>query len=139
MVFLNIDGRQFAFVIFLLFSLVSASCNQSTKVVDNERAVNTATTNSATEAPKPIEASKNNQVVIENFAYGPGQLAVPVGTKVTWLNRDTMQHSVTSDDKVFDSGLLKQNQEFSRTFDKPGTYPYHCTPHPSMKAAVVVK
>lgn len=61
------------------------------------------------------------------------------GTKVTWVNKDKVPHTATADDKTFDSGILTQGNEFSYTFSAPGTFAYHCVPHPAMKAKVVVK
>ena len=44
-----------------------------------------------------------------------------------------------SKSKSFDSGVLSQNESTTLTFDKPGTYAYHCNPHPNMKFTVTVK
>jgi amicyanin len=136
--FYNLRKRALLPSMFVFIALFSVSCDQPAKVGDNATANITGAGTPAIDKPKPTQISESNQVVIENFAFGPAQLTVSVGTKVKWINKDAMQHSAMSDDKVFDSGLLKQNQEFSRTFDKPGTYPYHCTPHPNMKAKIIV-
>ncbi len=71
-------------------------------------------------------------VDIENFAFSPDMVVVLNGTTVTWTNLDADNHTVTADDGAFDSGLLEQGESFSYTFDTLGTFPYHCTPHPSM-------
>lgn len=39
---------------------------------------------------------------------------------------------------VFSTGCLDEGQAFSLTLDRPGTYLYHCHPHPWMKARIVV-
>ncbi len=39
----------------------------------------------------------------------------------------------------FASGVLNQNATFTQTFDKPGSYHYHCTIHPFMQGEVVVE
>jgi amicyanin len=78
---------------------------------------------------------------IQNFAFSPTTLTVKKGTTVTWTNRDSVKHDVMSDtnDPNGPKGpLLAQNETYSYTFDKAGTYPYHCTPHPRMKAVVEV-
>ena len=69
----------------------------------------------------------------------PAQLTVAAGTKVTWVNRGSKAHTVVSNDKLFDSGLVNVGGEFSHTFDSPGTYLYHCTPHAKMVGRLVVK
>ena len=49
-----------------------------------------------------------------------------------------MVHNVTAVDGSFDSGLLATGETFSYTFDKPGEFEYYCTPHPWMRARVMV-
>jgi plastocyanin len=39
------------------------------------------------------------EVKIDNFSSGPVRLAVPVGTTVTWINRDDIPHTVVSPDE----------------------------------------
>jgi plastocyanin len=79
------------------------------------------------------------EVKIDNFIFGPETLTVPVGTTVTWTNRDDIPHSVVSTDKVFKSKLLDKNETFSYTFAKAGTYPYFCSIHPKMTGKVVAR
>ncbi len=72
--------------------------------------------------------------------YSVNVLTIPVGTTVTWTNEDPgMLHTVTADDGSFDSGFLEEGQTWSYTFDAAGTFDYHCTPHPWMRARVVVE
>jgi plastocyanin len=88
---------------------------------------------SAQQAPPAIE------VKIDNFSFGPAVITVPVGTTVTWTNRDDIPHTVVSDDKVFKSKVLDTDEKFSYTFSKPGTYPYFCSVHPKMTGKVAVE
>jgi uncharacterized protein (TIGR03000 family) len=68
------------------------------------------------------------------------KLNVPVGTTVQWKNLGEHTHTVTSDSKAWDSRKLYPGEAFSHTFDRPGTYSYHCAMHPrSMRGVVVVK
>jgi plastocyanin len=80
-----------------------------------------------------------NAVTIENFAFGPATLEVPVGTSVTWTNQDSASHTATADDGSFDSKSLGTGQTFSQTFSAAGTFAYHCSIHSSMKGTVTVK
>jgi len=77
-------------------------------------------------------------VAIRGFAFQPQTITVPVGTTVRWTNQDSVAHTSTSKNGVWDSGSLRQGQSFSFTFTKPGTFPYFCTIHPSMTATVIV-
>lgn len=69
----------------------------------------------------------------------PALVTVPAGTKVTWVNKGSKAHTVVSNDKLFDSGLVNIGGEFSHTFTAPGTYSYHCAPHAKMIGQIVVK
>ena len=90
-------------------------------------------TASAQQKPDTIE------VKIDNFSFGPGTRTVPVGTTVTWANRDDIPHTVVSTDGAFKSKVLDTDEKFSFTFSKAGTYPYFCSIHPKMTGKVVVQ
>jgi len=81
------------------------------------------------------------QVVIDNFAFSPREITVAPGTRVTWVNRDDVPHTATSNVKprMFDSGALDTDATFSFVFKAPGTYAYFCAVHPHMTGKVIVK
>ena len=79
------------------------------------------------------------QIEMGDDVFEPAQLTVAAGTKVTWVNKGSKAHTVVSNDKLFDSGLVNVGGEFSHTFDAPGTYLYHCAPHAKMIGRLVVK
>ena len=81
------------------------------------------------------------EVKIDNFSFGPVTLTVPVGTTVTWTNRDDIPHTIvsTDDPKAFKSKVLDTDEKFSFTFSKVGTYPYFCSIHPKMTGKVIVQ
>lgn len=79
-----------------------------------------------------------NEVFIQGMAFAPATLTVSAGTTVTWTNKDGVTHNVTSDTGLFSSGSIADNGTFSFKFVAAGSYPYHCTIHPSMTATVVV-
>lgn len=87
------------------------------------------------------DAAAAVQVDIHNFTYGGGPdapLEIAVGTTVTWTNTDGVPHTVTSSDGTLKSDALQTGDSFSYTFDKAGTFDYHCEFHAQMKASVVV-
>lgn len=93
-----------------------------------------------TATPTGEEVMEKTEVVIEDFSFNPPSLTVAAGTTVTFSNKDLTSHSATADDgKSFDTGLIGQNESATITFDTPGTYSYHCTPHPTMKATIIVE
>jgi plastocyanin len=80
-----------------------------------------------------------NEVWIQGMAFDPSTITVTTGTSITWTNKDAIGHSVTSDNGVFDSGILNSTETFSYTFNTAGTFAYHCKVHSSMTASVIVK
>jgi plastocyanin len=97
-----------------------------------------------TSAPAPVSsgsaaAGGGSTVEINNFAFTPKTLSVPAGTTVTWKFDDSTQHTVTADDNSFTSAAMGDGQTYTHTFDTAGTVKYHCSIHPFMTGAVVVK
>lgn len=86
----------------------------------------------------PVETQT---VEIINFAFRPASIRVKKGTKVTWVQRDSAPHTVTSTNPagLFDSGTLSQNGRFEFTFDNLGAVEYYCAIHPNMKGKVTVE
>lgn len=87
----------------------------------------------------PKTTSKAYNVEIKDFAFSPATLTVPVGAKITWVNKDEEPHTVVSTSDAFKSKALDTDEQFSFTFAKPGTYKYFCSVHPKMVATVVVE
>jgi len=75
----------------------------------------------------------------QQWAYAPAELGVTVGIAVTWTNTGAVAHAVTADDgQNFDSGSVDPKATFTLTPTAPGTFAYHCSFHPWMKATLVV-
>ena len=85
--------------------------------------------------------------------YLPREVRIRAGDKVVWFYADGSRepHTVTSGacrgadcsggGQTFASGptLLKPGDRFEHTFNRPGTYPYHCDFHTAtMQATVIV-
>lgn len=90
----------------------------------------------AAEGPQVLMV--DNEPDLTRWHFGPAEITVPAGTTVVWFNKGKEDHSVTADDKSFDSGLKKTGATFSRVFPQAGKYTYHCAPHPWMKGTVEV-
>jgi plastocyanin len=76
---------------------------------------------------------------MKQLEFAPTRIEVAAGTTVIWTNNAPLQHSVVADNGSFDSGLIDPGKRYAHTFTKPGTYTFHCLPHPFMKGVVVVK
>lgn len=120
------------------------ACGGSSKAATQPTAMPTMvmpTSGTPTRTAASVAATDPNspQVGIDNFNFAPKSLSVPVGTTVTWTNRDDVPHTVTSRDKKFSSQALDTDERFTFTFTAPGTYAYFCAIHPIMTAEIVVK
>ncbi|MGI0049015.1 MAG: cupredoxin domain-containing protein [Nitrososphaera sp.] len=86
-----------------------------------------------------------------NDAYAPNPIEINVGDTVTWTNKDSTAHTVTSGTgnadpnkgQEFDSSpnfspLLVPQGTFSHTFETEGSFPYFCALHENMKGTVMV-
>jgi plastocyanin len=90
-------------------------------------------------AASATAAAKAAAVDTKDFAYVPATLTVAVGQKVTFKNSDAIAHTVTADDKSFDSGNMDGGATWSHIFDKAGTYKYTCAYHAYMHGTIVVQ
>ncbi len=72
-------------------------------------------------------------------AYSPNPITIARGGSVTWVNRDSMSHTATSDTGAWDSGLMGPGASFTQTFQNSGSFSYHCTIHPGMIGTVTVQ
>ena len=77
-------------------------------------------------------------VNIDNFVFQPAQITVKAGTKITFINRDDLPHSVIDVKGAFRSKALDTDDSFTQSFDKPGEIDYFCGLHPQMKGKIIV-
>jgi plastocyanin len=114
---MNESRRQAAFTLFALAALAASPLARSASANASDTTIH-----------------------IDNFAFSPPTLRVAAGTKVTWVNRDDMIHTIVDENKsAFKSAPMDTDQSFSFVFAKPGTYRYFCSIHPQMTGTVVVE
>jgi plastocyanin len=110
-------------------------------------AITAACGSAAAPGPAPTTAAaaaKGADVAIDIQAFKfPANTDVAKGTKVTWTNKDTTKHTVTSGtrpntDGKFD-GQLDAGGVFSFTFADAGVFNYYCSLHSAMNATITVK
>ena len=106
---------------------------------------NTLSTTPLTPTTTPIGLPGDPTITIQNLVFNPPNMPVPKGTTVTWVNQDSTNHQIVNDatgtiakGALFTSGSLPTGASYSFKFYNSGTYPYHCSIHPSMKGIVTV-
>lgn len=83
-------------------------------------------------------AAPEADVHVKALAFSPASYPEEAGGTVSWINDDSVPHTVTADDDSFDSGILQPGQRYEHAFNASGTVGYHCKIHASMKGAIVV-
>ncbi len=80
----------------------------------------------------------------QSSSYIPEKPTVFRGTVVSWINHDSVTHTVQSQDgkgnvvSLFNSDILQPGDKFSYEFDSPGVYHYLCTLHPWRSGIITV-
>jgi plastocyanin len=67
-------------------------------------------------------------------------VSAKVGDVITWTNDDAVAHKVALDDGSCTMGanIAPNGGAASLVFTKAGTYPFHCTIHPSMTGTITI-
>lgn len=79
-----------------------------------------------------------NEIIIMGREFMPGSLTVSAGTKITWINKDSETHTITSDTGLFNS-TVEPTETFSFTFTEPGMFNYRCEFRSEMAGSITVK
>ena len=106
----------------ILMALVVAACG-------GQSGGDSADTPSSTPVENPV-------ITIADMEFQNGSITVEAGTTVTWVWEDApMQHNVVFDDV---ESPLQAEGTWTHTFEEPGSFDYHCAPHPFMKGTITV-
>lgn len=125
--------RAFIALMSVSLAFAGASCNQADEAAEDV---------TETAGPGADQAANSGRTIeMKDTKYDPARLVVPLGTEVTWVNRDDIEHTLTTDDGAFDSGPLKKGQKIKYVFPKTGKYDFHCAIHGKdrMSGSVVVE
>ena len=87
----------------------------------------------ATEA----SAQTDHTVVMSNMSYGKIPAGLKVGDTITWVNKDTVPHTVTARDHGFDLRIMP-GKSAKQTLEKAGVFPFFCTYHTMMRGTLTV-
>jgi plastocyanin len=86
-----------------------------------------------------VSSDREVTVEIRDFTFYPADLTIDAGTRVTWLNRDSVAHTATNKPGAWDTGYLDKGDTYSFVFDSAGSYSYFCRPHPYMVGTITVR
>ncbi|WP_082567261.1 cupredoxin domain-containing protein [Janibacter sp. Soil728] len=122
---------------------------------DGGESSSTASTASTTSAASPSSQSASSSggeassssapaaekvvITISDFAFSVPE-SVPAGAEISVTNNDSIGHTVTADSgDAFDVNVAPGATVTFAAPEKPGTYAFHCKPHPNMTSSLVVK
>ena len=86
-----------------------------------------------------------NEVWMQSDTFNPATITVSSGTTITWTNKESDVHTVTSGASgnpsgIFASADLGLNGTFSFTFSSQDTIEYFCIHHtPNMRGTIIVQ
>lgn len=89
----------------------------------------------------PSSKATNHTITVADFTFTPPKTHVQLNDSVIWVWAGTFSHSTTSavgSGKTWDSGLKTSGRYGIKitAADGPGSFPYLCTLHPSMKDTI---
>ena len=84
-------------------------------------------------------ATASATVVIKDVKFVNASVRVSRGGQVVFDNQDTQPHTATADTGSFDTDSIAAGARKPITFDKTGTFTFHCSFHPFMTGTVVVE
>jgi len=88
---------------------------------------------------EPSATPPQIEVAIDGLAFNPAVYNVPVGTTIVWYNNDSVTHTITARDNLFDSGNLSPGGTFRYTFEQSSALEYYCKIHPSMVGKITIE
>ena len=112
---------------------VDATASSTTTAAAGSGGAGGATTTTAAGA-----SVNTNKIDAKDFTFTPAAVTVAAGTLVQWKNGDDAPHAIADDGGAFNAAPVNPGGTFSQRYPTAGTFPYHCTIHPSMTGTVTV-
>jgi plastocyanin len=102
--------------------------------------LSSVTDDKLTSASAKATTETGNSITISGMTFQPQTVTVKAGDPVTWINTGSMPHQISgTNNNSLASSQLNQGGMFKHVFDKPGTYEYFCSLHPSMTGTIIVE
>ena len=87
--------------------------------------------------PRAAGPPRKGTVILRDIAFKPDKITVEAGDTVTWTFDDKgISHDVVADDGSFKSEVMDSGR-FRHTFERPGTFPYKCSLHPTQMTGTI--
>ncbi len=130
--------RTFSVLLLLALCATLVACGGGSKASEAGGDNSVGTTDSS--KAQPINTGKVATIVMQNISFVAPLTIVKLGTKITWVNKDSVQHDVKSTDgEKIDSPLFGKDHTFTFTPTKVGAIDYVCSVHPGMKGRIQIE
>ena len=121
------------------FATACGGSNTSTQEKSSGTAASTASPTATAGKTSGSAAAAAATITIASMSFGDPITASP-GAQIAITNKDSVEHSVTSDADGKFSVDVEANEEGKLTAPtEPGEYAFHCKYHPSMHGTLTVK
>ncbi|MFJ9948291.1 cupredoxin domain-containing protein [Kitasatospora sp. NPDC091207] len=130
----------------LLAGALAACSSSSTGSGQPTQSAGSATVGTSSPSASPSAGSSSasaaegtTHVDIRNFLFEPAALTLSPGATLTVTNQDSTAHTLTADDKSFDTGTIAPGATATITApQQSGPHAYICTIHPFMHGTLTV-
>lgn len=85
-----------------------------------------------------IAAAEDHVVEIHGLEFIPATIAASPGDTISFVNKDVMPHTATSDSGAWDSGTIEAGEEWTLDVEAGFGGDFACTFHPSMTGVLSV-
>lgn len=129
-------------VLIVIIILIAAVAVALTYKSNNTTPTYGSQTNNGSSSSNSTGQPTTGTINIRDMMFTPSQITVTKGGTVTWTNNDNVTHTVEDDLSNVGgpaSGEISPGGKYSFTFNKTGSFQYHCRIHPSMRGTIVVK
>lgn len=76
-------------------------------------------------------------ILISDMMFQPGEIVIPKGDTIVWINQDLVSHCVTEIKSKWTSSSIPVGGTWKKQFTR--TSEYYCAIHPDMTGKIVVK
>ncbi|MFL5821375.1 MAG: plastocyanin/azurin family copper-binding protein [Solirubrobacteraceae bacterium] len=83
------------------------------------------------------ESGGATKVAAADLRFDPQRIEIKAGQTVTWTNSGQTAHTVKGPG-FFSRQAIEPGRSYSFRFNRPGSYRYLCTLHPSLMKGVIV-
>jgi plastocyanin len=119
-------------------ALVLAACSGGTTPTSAPTAGGPAATTAAAPCTDSTGPTTVSASAVDN-TWAPADVTAKVGDVITWSNGDGVPHKVALDDGSCQmSANISAGSSASLVFSVAGTFPFHCSIHPSMKGTITI-